>query len=47
LRACRCGIPTEQLALALDGDIEQVWAYSFIVTNLDLTTPAKAAAVES
>ena len=39
-------IPAEQLALALDGDVEQVWAYSFIVTNLDLTTPAKAAAVE-
>lgn len=39
-------IPAEQLALALDGDVEQVWAYSFIVTNLDITTPAKAAAVE-
>ncbi len=32
-------IPAEQLALALDGDVDQVWAYSFIVTNLDLTTP--------
>lgn len=40
-------IPAEQLALALEGDVEQVWAYSFIVTNLDITTPAKAAAVES
>lgn len=40
-------IPAEQLALALDGDVEQVWAYSFIVTNLDLTTPQKVAAVES
>lgn len=40
-------IPAEQLALALDGDIERVWAYSFIVTNIDLTTPAKAKAVES
>lgn len=39
-------IPAEQLALALDGDLEQVWAYSFIVTNLDITTPAKAAAIE-
>lgn len=40
-------IPAEQLALALDGDVEQVWAYSFIVTNLDVTTPEKAAAVEA
>lgn len=40
-------IPAGQLALALDGDVEQVWAYSFIVTNLDITTPDKAAAVES
>ena len=39
-------IPAEQLALALDGDVEQVWAYSFIVTNLDISTPAQAAAVE-
>jgi hypothetical protein len=40
-------IPSEQLALALDGDVDTVWAYSFIVTNLDVSTPAKAAAVES
>lgn len=40
-------IPAEQLALALDGDVEQVWSYSFIVTNLDLTTAAKAKEVES
>lgn len=40
-------IPTEQLTLALGGDVEQVWAYSFIVTNLDITTPDNAAAVES
>lgn len=40
-------IPAEQLALALDGDVEQVWAYSFIVTNLDLATPAEVVAVES
>lgn len=39
-------IPAEQLTLALGGDVEQVWAYSFIVTNLDLTTPGEAAAVE-
>lgn len=40
-------IPAEQLALALDGDIEQVWAYSFVVTNLDVSTPEKARAVEA
>jgi hypothetical protein len=40
-------IPAEQLTLALDGDVEQVWAYSFIVTNLDISTPGNAAAVES
>jgi hypothetical protein len=39
-------IPVDQLALALDGDIDTVWAYSFIVTNLDVTTPDKARAVE-
>lgn len=39
-------IPAEQLALALDGDVAQVWAYSFIVTNLDITTAAKAAVLE-
>jgi len=39
-------IPADQLTLALDGDIEQVWAYSFIVTNLDVTTPDQARAVE-
>lgn len=40
-------IPAGQLALALDGDIEQVWAYSFIVTNLDVSTSAKAREVEA
>ena len=46
-RARRRGtIPADQLTLALDGDIEQVWAYSFIVTNLDITTADKARAVE-
>lgn len=39
-------IPVDQLTLALDGDIDSVWAYSFIVTNLDITTPDKARAVE-
>lgn len=40
-------IPADQLTLALDGDVEQVWAYSFIVTNLDLDTCDKARAVEA
>ena len=39
-------IPADQLALALGGDVEQVWAYSFIVTNLDITTPDNARRVE-
>jgi len=39
-------IPADQLTLALDGDIEQVWAYSFIITNLDVATPDKARTVE-
>jgi hypothetical protein len=40
-------IPKDQLALALDGLVDQVYAYSFIATNLDASTPAKAAAVEA
>jgi hypothetical protein len=40
-------IPKDQLALALDGLIEHVYAYSFIATNLDVSTPAKAVAVEA
>lgn len=40
-------IPPGQLTLALDGHADQVWAYSFIVTNLDISTRAKARAVES
>ena len=40
-------IPAEQLTLALGGDIDQVWAYSFIVTNLDLSTDKKAREVEA
>ena len=40
-------IPKDQLALALDGVVEHVYAYSFIATNLDVSTPAKAVAVEA
>ena len=40
-------IPKDQLALALDGLIEHVYAYSFIATNLDVSTPAKAVVVEA
>src|SRR5262249_50116730 len=40
-------IPKDQLALALDGAVEHVYAYSFIATNIDVPTPAKAAAAEA
>ena len=40
-------IPAEQLTLALGGEIDHVWAYSFIVTNLDVSTPNKARSVEA
>jgi hypothetical protein len=40
-------IPKGQLALALEGLVDQVYAYSFIATNLDVSTPAKAVAVEA
>jgi hypothetical protein len=40
-------IPVDQLTLALDGDLESAWAYSFIVTNLDLSTADQARAVEA
>src|SRR6266496_443437 len=40
-------IPKGQLALALDGLVEHVYAYSFIATNIDVSTPAKAAALEA
>jgi hypothetical protein len=40
-------IPKDQLALALDGLVEHVYAYSFIATNADVSTPAKAAAAEA
>ncbi len=40
-------IPKDQLTLALDGLVEHVYAYSFIATNLDVSTPGKAVAVEA
>jgi hypothetical protein len=40
-------IPKDQLALALDGLVEHVYAYSFIATNTDASTPAKATTVEA
>jgi hypothetical protein len=40
-------IPHTQLALALDGLVEHVYAYSFIATNLDVSTGAKAVAAEA
>ncbi|MFG1952617.1 IS1380 family transposase [Micromonospora sp. NPDC048830] len=40
-------IPKGQLALALDGLVEHVYAYSFIATNLDVSTPAKAVEAEA
>jgi hypothetical protein len=40
-------IPKDQLTLALDGLVDEVYAYSFIATNLDVSTPAAAAALEA
>ncbi len=40
-------IPKDQLALALDGLVTHVYAYSFIATNLDVSTPTKTVAVEA
>jgi hypothetical protein len=40
-------IPKDQLALALDGQLDEVYAYSFIATNADVSTPAQAAALEA
>src|SRR5436190_7541910 len=40
-------IPKGQLALALDGLVTHVYAYSFIATNLDVSTPAKTVAAEA
>lgn len=39
-------IDPDQLALALDGELDTVYAYSFIATNLPVDTPAQAVAVE-
>ncbi|MHB1289202.1 IS1380 family transposase [Georgenia sp.] len=39
-------VPKDQLALALDGMVDHVFGYSFILTNLDATTPEKLAEVE-
>jgi DDE family transposase len=40
-------IPKDQLTLALDGLTTHVYAYSFIATNLDTSTPANAVTVEA
>ena len=40
-------IDPDQLALALDGELDTVYAYSFIATNLPIDTPAQAVAVEA
>jgi hypothetical protein len=40
-------IPKDQLALALDGLVDEVYAYSFIATNVEVSTPARAAALEA
>jgi hypothetical protein len=40
-------IPKDQLPLALDGLVDEVYGYSFIATNLDVSTPAKAVAAEA
>lgn len=39
-------IDPDQLALALDGELDTVYAYSFIATNLPVDTPAQAVEVE-
>ncbi|MDQ6755037.1 MAG: transposase, partial [Actinomycetota bacterium] len=39
-------IPKDQLALALEGRIDEVYGYSFILTNLDVSTEEKLAEVE-
>ena len=40
-------IDPDQLALALEGELDEVYAYSFIATNLPVDTPAQAVAVEA
>jgi hypothetical protein len=39
-------IDKDQLALALEGKLNHVYGYSFILTNLDVGTPSKLVAVE-
>lgn len=39
-------IPTDQLALALEGRIDEVYGYSFILTNLDVSDEEKLAETE-
>jgi hypothetical protein len=39
-------IDKDQLALALEGKLDHVYGYSFILTNLDVCTPSKLVAVE-
>src|SRR6478735_7351819 len=39
-------IDKDQLALALTGQIDHVYGYSFILTNLDVSTPTKLVQVE-
>jgi hypothetical protein len=39
-------IPKDQLALALEGKLDHVYGYSFILTNLDVSTVEKIAEVE-
>jgi hypothetical protein len=40
-------IPADQLTLALEGKVLTVYAYSFIITNLDVSTPGKAVTLEA
>jgi len=40
-------VPDQQLALALDGQLDHVYAVSFLVTNLPVTTAADVVAVEA
>lgn len=39
-------VPTDQLALALDGRIDAVYGYSFVLTNLEVSEPEQLAEVE-
>jgi Transposase DDE domain group 1 len=39
-------IPNDQLALALEGKVDYVYGYSFILTNMDVSTEEKLAWVE-